>query len=83
MGETDKEKRIPDDQLLDHIVTFVIAGHETTSIVLNFTLYSLAQNPEAQRKLREELNSVGGEPSFDDLWQSNRFPYLDAVTREG
>lgn len=77
------EKRIPDDELLDHIVTFVIAGHETTSVVLNFTLYALAQNPEIQRKLREELLSCDNEPTFDELWPAERFPYLDAVTREG
>ncbi|CAG7846424.1 SubName: Full=Related to Cytochrome P450 {ECO:0000313/EMBL:CCA66956.1} [Serendipita indica DSM 11827] len=52
------KKRISDDELLDHIVTFVIAGHETTSVVLNFTLYMLAQHPEVQRKLREEVMST-------------------------
>jgi cytochrome P450 len=77
------EKRIPDDELLDHIATFVIAGHETTSVALNFTLYALAQNPEIQRKLREELLSCDNEPTFDELWPAERFPYLDAVTREG
>jgi cytochrome P450 len=82
LGE-EKEKMISDDDLLDHIVTFVIAGHETTSVVLNFTLYTLAQNPEAQRKLREEIMSCDYEPTFDELWPSERFPYLDAVTREG
>ncbi|KAG8774992.1 hypothetical protein FRC16_004951 [Serendipita sp. 398] len=75
--------RIKDDELLDHIVTFVIAGHETTSVVLNFTLYALAKNPECQRKLREEIMNCDHEASFDELWSNENFPYLDAVTREG
>jgi cytochrome P450 len=62
---------------------FSIAGHETTSVVLNFTLYSLASNPEIQKKLREEVLSCDTEPSFDELWSAENFPYLDAVTREG
>lgn len=80
---SEKEKRIPDEELLDHIVTFVIAGHETTSVVLNFTLYSLASNPEIQKKLRAEVMSCDTEPTFDELWSAENFPYLDAVTREG
>ncbi|KAG8814374.1 hypothetical protein FRC19_001799 [Serendipita sp. 401] len=82
LGE-EKEKRIKDDELLDHIVTFVIAGHETTSVVLNFTLYALAKNPECQRRLREEIMNCDHEASFDELWSNENFPYLDAVTREG
>ncbi|KAG8815297.1 hypothetical protein FRC17_000750, partial [Serendipita sp. 399] len=80
----EKEKRIPDEELSEHIATFVIAGHETTSVVLNLTLYALAQNPECQRKLREEVLSCDHkEASFDELWSNENFPYLDAVTREG
>lgn len=82
-AEKTQEKKISDDELLDHIVTFVIAGHETTSVVLNFTLYALAQHPEVQQKLREEVLACNKEPTFDDLWPAENFPYLDAVTREG
>ena len=38
-------------------------GHETTSGLLTFTLYYLCKNPEAMRKLREEIDEVlGDEP---------------------
>jgi len=79
----EKGKRVSDDNLLDHIVTFVIAGHETTSVVLNMTLHALAMNPDVQHKLREEINAYPGDPTFDELWATDKFPYLDGVTREG
>ncbi|KAI5989969.1 cytochrome P450 [Pisolithus albus] len=48
---------------------------------MTWGLLELAQHPNIQNKLREELLSFGGEPSYDQL--TNDFPYLDAVVQEG
>ena len=59
---------------------FLVAGHETTSTGTAWALYALAQAPEVQAKLREELWSVPTEnPTMDEL---NALPYLEAVVRE-
>ncbi len=73
------------DQLLDHICTFVMVGHETTSATLNFTLMELARNKEMQDRLRKELTEFqgsgpGGEPTYEEL--QTKLPYLDAVCKE-
>ncbi|KAG9009835.1 hypothetical protein FRB93_005106 [Tulasnella sp. JGI-2019a] len=69
------------DRMLDHIATFIVAGHETTSTALNLTLYSLARNKPAQDRLRHELLSFpSAEPTYDDYL--NKLPFLDAVTKE-
>lgn len=47
------------------------------------TLHALAMNPDVQQTLREEINAYPGDPTFDELWATDKFPYLDAVTREG
>lgn len=43
-------------------------------------MYALSQNPEVQKKLRDELLAVPTDtPTLDAL---NALPYLDQVTRE-
>ena len=65
---------------LSEISTFLIAGHETTSTAMSWTLFGLSQNQEAQRKLREELMTLAtDDPTMDEL---KALPYLDMVIRE-
>ena len=69
--------------LLDNAVTFVFAGHDTTSTALNWTLYYLSQNPSVQTKVFEELSScfhLATVPSLTDVEQS--CPYLHNVILE-
>src|SRR5207253_2607579 len=52
-----------DLQLRDQMMTLFLAGHETTANALSWTWYLLAQHPEAEAKLAEELQRVlGGRP---------------------
>ena len=70
-----------DKQLRDEILTLLLAGHETTALALSWTWYLLAQNPEAEKKLHEELDFVlgGREPVVEDL---PRLPYAERVIKE-
>ncbi|EIW75595.1 cytochrome P450 [Coniophora puteana RWD-64-598 SS2] len=71
-----------DNDVLAQIPTFLLAGHETTSTSTSWTLFSLAQNPAVQTRLREELRTLGTDtPTMDELAESS-LPYLDAVARE-
>jgi len=45
-----QEKSFTDDQLRDHVLTFLMAGHETTSTAITWTLYELAKHPDMQKK---------------------------------
>ena len=56
-------------QLRDEILTIFLAGHETTANALSWTWYLLAQHPQAEAKLHEELERVlgGRTPGFADL----------------
>ncbi|KAG9109692.1 hypothetical protein FRC07_008273 [Ceratobasidium sp. 392] len=72
------------DELLDHAsrlcFTLILVGHETTSGSLTWALYELAKKPEYQIRLREEIMSLGREPTYDDLMSG--MPFLDAVMKE-
>src|SRR5437879_3998875 len=58
-----------DLQLRDESITIILAGHETTANALTWTWMLLAQNPEAETRLHQELDSVlaGRLPTFADL----------------
>jgi cytochrome P450 len=56
-------------QLRDEVMTFLLAGHETTAVALSWTWYLLAKHPEIADRLHAEVTSVLGTrpPSIDDL----------------
>ncbi|KAF7777643.1 hypothetical protein Agabi119p4_3715 [Agaricus bisporus var. burnettii] len=77
-GEADQ--RIPAEQILAQIPTFMAAGHETTSTATTWALFELAKDSHMQQRLREELLNVATQsPTVDEL---NALTYLDAVIRE-
>src|SRR5882762_5085159 len=70
-----------DAQLRDEVMTLVLAGHETTAIALSWACYLVAQNPEIETKLAEELQAVlgGRVPTPEDL---PRLRYTEMVIKE-
>ncbi|MEO6018975.1 MAG: cytochrome P450 [Knoellia sp.] len=50
-----------DEAVRDELVTMVIAGHETVAAGLAWTLMLLAEDEDAQARVREELGSLDGE----------------------
>jgi cytochrome P450 len=73
--------QMSDKQLRDELVTLILAGHETTSNTLSWTWMLLAQHPQVQTKLIEELKTVldGRPPTVADL---PRLRYADMVIKE-
>ncbi|KAL4961883.1 cytochrome P450 [Aspergillus stella-maris] len=47
-----------DDELVDQMLTFLAAGHETTASALTWTCYLLSLHPEIQEKLRAEIRAA-------------------------
>ncbi|KAJ7764864.1 cytochrome P450 [Mycena metata] len=74
------ENRISTEEVNEQISTFVMAGHEATTLTLGFTIWELTRNIPAQERLREELSRWPGEPTYDDYLTG--LPYLDAILKE-
>mmetsp|Transcript_9134 Transcript_9134/g.24432 ORF Transcript_9134/g.24432 Transcript_9134/m.24432 type:complete len:503 (-) Transcript_9134:53-1561(-) len=69
------------EELGETVMALLMAGVDTTSYVTAWLLLNLAQNPDKQQRLRDELSSVlqGGDLVEDAL---GKLPYLKACIRE-
>ncbi|TQR46209.1 cytochrome P450 [Paenibacillus popilliae] len=56
--DPDTGEGLNDENIRYQIITFLIAGHETTSGLLSFALYFLLKHPEALKKAYEEVDQV-------------------------
>lgn len=54
-----------DSQLVDNLLTFLLAGHETTAKALCWALYLLARQPEWEARLLDEVRRVAGDGPID------------------
>jgi cytochrome P450/NADPH-cytochrome P450 reductase len=53
--------RLSDENIRYQVLTFLVAGHETTAGLLAFTLHQLAMNPSVLEKVRAEVEAVIGD----------------------
>ncbi len=69
LAQDEADGGMTDVQIRDEALTIVLAGHETTANALTWTWYLLAEHPEVETRLHEEVDRVlGGRlPGFDDL----------------
>ena len=74
-------ERLTDESIMNNMITFLIAGHETTSGLLSFTTYYLLSNPEAMQKAQQEVDEVVGREPITYQHMS-KLPYIEAVLRE-
>ncbi|THU80948.1 cytochrome P450 [Dendrothele bispora CBS 962.96] len=84
--------RMSNEEMMDQVLTFLGAGHETTASGLAWTLWLLANDQASQQKLREEVTSLfevtntekgskirKGRPGYREL---KDLVWLDAVVME-
>jgi cytochrome P450 / NADPH-cytochrome P450 reductase len=74
-------EKLSDENIGYQMVTFLIAGHETTSGLLSFATYLLLKNPDVLQKARQVVDEVLGDemPRVDHL---ARLRYIEQVLTE-
>jgi len=70
-----------EEQVSAHALTFLLAGHETTALLLTWCWDLLAHHPLVQNKLQDEVDRVLGNrfPAPDDV---NNLPYTRSIVKE-
>lgn len=80
-----RSQEFDEDGLIDQLMTFLVAGHETTSHSLSWAIYYLCKHPHKQTRLRSELQghipSFGTDDTFDSI-DVDGLSYLQAVCNE-
>lgn len=71
--------KMTDHEIRDEIMTFMMAGHETITNSMTWTLIELAHNQEYILKLREEADKFHHDKNFEALYNS---PWHTAVLDE-
>jgi len=73
--------RMTDEQLRDEVMTFLLAGHETTALALSWALYLLSQDAGAEEKLHDQVDRAlaGRLPSVSDL---SSLTFVESVIKE-
>ena len=81
-GEDPKTKRqMNTAELRDNLLTFIVAGHETTALTLAWSLYLCAFDQEVQDRARTEVRSVLGDRACtgEDV---EHLPYIRQIVDE-
>ena len=72
---------LDDDLIRDQLLTMFIAGHDTSTALLAWTLYLLGKHPQVMARVRDEVDvQLQGEPPT--LENTAQLPYLKCVIDE-
>lgn len=65
--DRETDQAMDDRELIDEVLTLIVAGHETTAAALTWTWYLLSQNAEAEARLQAEADRAPdtGAPSLE------------------
>ncbi len=54
-------RSMSDDEIVANMITFIVAGHETTAVALTWALWLMAKDQESQRRVLAEAQSAAGD----------------------
>ncbi len=59
-SDPESGKAMSNENVVDNIVAFLMAGYDTTAFALTWTLYLISQSPEWEAQMRDEVVRVAG-----------------------
>jgi cytochrome P450 len=73
--------QVSDEVMADEVLSMVVAGHETTAVVLAWTLWLLSTHPEVLADVEAELDAVLGDAPLT-LEHTRALPVMNRVLQE-
>ncbi|KAF7187825.1 Bifunctional cytochrome P450/NADPH--P450 reductase [Pseudocercospora fuligena] len=74
-------EKLSNENIINNMITFLVAGHETTSGMLSFTLFYLLKNPKTLQRAQQEVDSVVGSSPIQ-FKHIKELKYIEAALRE-
>ncbi|GAA3811200.1 cytochrome P450 [Streptomyces coacervatus] len=75
-------ERLSAENVRRQVITFLVAGHETTSGALSFALHYLSRHPEVAARARAEVDAVWGDTEVPGYDQVAKLRYVRRVLDE-
>ncbi|MEU5366506.1 cytochrome P450 [Streptomyces sp. NPDC005925] len=75
-------ERLSAQNVRRQVITFLVAGHETTSGALSFALHYLSRHPDAAARARAEVDRVWGDSPHPGYEQVAKLRYVRRVLDE-
>ncbi|GAA5815138.1 hypothetical protein MFLAVUS_008644 [Mucor flavus] len=74
---------LSDENIRDQVITFLIAGHDTTANTLAWVLYELSRSPDIQARVLQEVANAGiSSDELPTVEQIASLKYLSRVLKE-
>ena len=54
-------RRMSEEQLVNNVIAFLVAGYDTTALALSWALFLISQSPEWAMRMRAEVDRVAGD----------------------
>lgn len=80
--EHEKSGELSTKEIIQEIITFLIAGHETTANTLAFCIAEITRNSDIEKRLVEEIDAVLGDKDEVDWEDLNKLKYTQLVFKE-
>ncbi|KAJ3652024.1 hypothetical protein Zmor_018025 [Zophobas morio] len=80
--ESEYNQSLTNDDITEEINTFMFEGHDTTTSGICFALLALADHPEVQDRVYEEIEATVGDEKYVTMKQLQDTRYLEMVVKE-
>jgi cytochrome P450/NADPH-cytochrome P450 reductase len=80
---TDKTgQHLSEENIVAQCITFLVAGHETTSGLLSFAVYYLLKDPDVLEGARAEVDAEFGDNAYPSYDQVRKLTYVFQILEE-